>query len=319
MSALVLFLLAATPVEKAPSPAKTDLRAPDPEYRCVDGSMAPSRAMCPPNAPPSMDNYPAPPAPITFPLEAPREYPIGPRPRNNPGTWATTNDYPSRALLNEWMGQASFRLTIGEDGKASSCEITRTSGYASIDLATCSNIRRRARFMPALDAKGNPTIGTYANRVTWRIPTDRPEYDQAMALEIATAHDGLGPDASPRGRSKKPDPLRYETWIPEEPLPQTWRYKNGVSYTVAVNQQGRVDYCFIRESSGDANLDGYVCQKVTANAEFAAATDAEAMPTKGFFLGGFTPVSLREEDTLPKMDLPMMPASNAPKSGEIPG
>ena len=94
------------------------------------------------------------------------------KPKNNPGSWATTNDYPSRALSQEREGTTSFRVTVGSDGKVSDCQVTGSSGHGDLDAATCSNVKRRARFDAAKDKDGNPTSGSYANRVTWRIPKE---------------------------------------------------------------------------------------------------------------------------------------------------
>jgi protein TonB len=108
----------------------------------------------------------APPAPVPPPPAPPKPA----TPRNNPGTWATTNDYPSRALREEREGTTGFRVTVGTDGRVTDCQITSSSGHADLDQAACSNVSRRARFKPATDSSGNPTTGTYANRVRWVIP-----------------------------------------------------------------------------------------------------------------------------------------------------
>lgn len=94
------------------------------------------------------------------------------KPKNNPGSWATTNDYPSRALSQEREGTTGFRVTVDSSGRVSDCQVTSSSGHSDLDAATCSNVKRRARFDPALDNAGNPTTGSYSNRVTWRIPKD---------------------------------------------------------------------------------------------------------------------------------------------------
>jgi protein TonB len=117
----------------------------------------------PPPAPPPI--VLAPPAPVP-----PPPPPKPATPRNNPGTWATTNDYPSRALREEREGTTGFRVTVGTDGRVTDCQITSSSGHADLDQAACSNVSRRARFKPATDSSGNPTTGTYANRVRWVIP-----------------------------------------------------------------------------------------------------------------------------------------------------
>ena len=112
----------------------------------------------------------APPAPVAPP--PPRVQPKSATPTGPPGTWATTNDYPTRALREEREGTTSFRVTVGPDGRVTSCEITGSSGSDDLDAATCSNVTRRARFNPATDGDGNPTSGSYSNRVRWVIPKD---------------------------------------------------------------------------------------------------------------------------------------------------
>ena len=112
----------------------------------------------------------APPAPVAPP--PPRVQPKQATPKGNPGNWATTNDYPTRALREEREGTTSFRVTVGPDGRVTSCEITGSSGSDDLDAATCSNVTRRARFNPATDGEGNPTSGSYSNRVRWVIPKD---------------------------------------------------------------------------------------------------------------------------------------------------
>ncbi|GAA0634104.1 MULTISPECIES: energy transducer TonB [Pseudomonadota] len=108
---------------------------------------------------------PAPPAPPPPPSKA-----SGASPRGNPGSWATPNDYPARALREERAGTTRFRVTIGPDGRVTNCEITGSSGHADLDEATCKNVTRRARFKPALDAAGNAISDTYSNAVRWEIP-----------------------------------------------------------------------------------------------------------------------------------------------------
>ncbi|WP_324750726.1 energy transducer TonB [Sphingomonas sp. LY54] len=85
-------------------------------------------------------------------------------------------DYPTEALAKGEQGTTHFRLTIGTDGRVSRCAITQSSGHVSLDEATCGVMTKRARFRPALDADGKPTVGTAESRVTWRSPgeTDVP-------------------------------------------------------------------------------------------------------------------------------------------------
>lgn len=122
----------------------------------------------PPPAPPPV--IVEPPAPIAAP--PPRVQPKQATPKGNPANWATTNDYPTRALREEREGTTGFRVTVGADGRVTSCSITSSSGSPDLDEATCSNVTRRARFNPATDGEGNPTTGQYSSRVRWVIPKD---------------------------------------------------------------------------------------------------------------------------------------------------
>lgn len=124
----------------------------------------------PPPAPPPA--YVAPPAPAPAAPPPPKFTPKPASPKGNPGNWATTNDYPARALREEREGTTSFRVSVGTDGRVTSCSVTGSSGSPDLDEATCSNVTRRARFTPATDGEGNPTTGSYSSRVRWVIPKD---------------------------------------------------------------------------------------------------------------------------------------------------
>ncbi len=110
------------------------------------------------------------PAPVSPP--APRVQPKNAQPKGNPGNWATTNDYPSRALREEREGTTGFRVSVTAEGRVGSCSITSSCGHSELDDATCANVSRRARFTPATDGDGNPTTGSYSSRVRWVIPKD---------------------------------------------------------------------------------------------------------------------------------------------------
>ena len=122
--------------------------------------------------PPSITVVPtaAPPAPAAPPPPPP---PAGPtadaKPRGSVGNWANTNDYPSRALQQEREGVTGFRVSIGTDGRVIDCTITSSSGHPDLDAATCTNVKRRARFEPAV-RNGEKIQGSYANKIRWEIP-----------------------------------------------------------------------------------------------------------------------------------------------------
>ena len=95
-------------------------------------------------------------------------------PTGNPSLWMTEDDYPSEARRNDEQGTTAFRLTVGPDGAATACNITSSSGYASLDDAACRLLLQRARFTPALDKKGRATTGSWASRFRWVLPEPTP-------------------------------------------------------------------------------------------------------------------------------------------------
>lgn len=153
--------------EEPPPPKKLDIKPPPvvvPPPK-IDVNVAPPAIETvrePPPAPPPIVLAPPPAAPPPAP-------PKRAEPRNNPATWATPNDYPSRALREERTGTTGFRVTVGTDGRVVDCQIVSSSGHADLDQAACANVTRRARFKPATDG-GQPVQGTYSNRVRWVIP-----------------------------------------------------------------------------------------------------------------------------------------------------
>jgi len=94
----------------------------------------------------------------------------GARPANNPGSWVTQNDYSASDIRAERQGTARFTLGIGTDGKVTSCSITASTGFESLDAATCRYVSRRARFQPALDDAGVLAAGSYTGSIRWVIP-----------------------------------------------------------------------------------------------------------------------------------------------------
>lgn len=134
---------------------------------------APIRVIEPIDTPDTVIRIPSPiptPAPIITPSASPSFAPAGPVPRNGPGGWISNNDYPSSDLRRGNEGTANYRLVVGSNGRVDACEITSSTGHASLDRTTCRLIERRARFDAATDGLGERVVGTFTGAVTWRIP-----------------------------------------------------------------------------------------------------------------------------------------------------
>lgn len=96
--------------------------------------------------------------------------PVGAAPRNNPGRWVTNDDYRPRWIREDMAGTAAFTLAIDAGGKVTGCTVTRSTGHAPLDAATCELVTKRARFDAARDSSGRPVAGSYSGSVTWQIP-----------------------------------------------------------------------------------------------------------------------------------------------------
>lgn len=81
----------------------------------------------------------------------------------------TPDDYPLDALRNGEQGVVLARLEIDARGRVSDCTVENSSGYESLDRATCSILTKRARFLPAHDANGRAVGSSYEQRISWRL------------------------------------------------------------------------------------------------------------------------------------------------------
>jgi protein TonB len=145
-----------------------------------------------PPPPPMIIATPAPPLPppvIRMAPPAPPPPPPPPPRGGYPATRATpvvplhtlfsADDYPAAALRAEEEGLAAFKMTIDKEGRMTGCEITSSSGSASLDSTTCRLIRARARFRPARNARGKKMADVVYGRILWRFPDEPVPTPQA--------------------------------------------------------------------------------------------------------------------------------------------
>ena len=90
-------------------------------------------------------------------------------PQRVPSALLSSADYPVSALLLGQEGEVEAQLTIATDGRPTNCTIVRSSGFPALDSVTCESFEVRARFKPALDSQGRPTIGKWTQTVRWTI------------------------------------------------------------------------------------------------------------------------------------------------------
>ena len=95
-------------------------------------------------------------APVTF-----------PRPKSSPGTWATSRDFPASAMKAHANAKINFRLMVDAKGKITDCKIQDQTKNTDFSKITCSLMRARGSFDPALNAAGQPVAGYYTNAIRW--------------------------------------------------------------------------------------------------------------------------------------------------------
>jgi TonB family protein len=96
-----------------------------------------------------------------------------PLPRGLLSSYVTNDDYPAAAMRAEQSGVTHFRLTISAHGQVVDCAVTASSGSALLDSTSCSLFRRRGRFVPARDAAGAETEGSFLMALHWDMPGER--------------------------------------------------------------------------------------------------------------------------------------------------
>ena len=92
----------------------------------------------------------------------------GATPKGDRSSWFRQKDYPSEAKRNEQRGRVSIRLSIDRKGVPRECSVTGSSGFPSLDQATCNLALERARFYPAR-VGGKAIEGQYSLSTNWTL------------------------------------------------------------------------------------------------------------------------------------------------------
>ncbi|MCW3796567.1 TonB family protein [Sphingomonas sp. BN140010] len=66
-----------------------------------------------------------------------------------------------------FQGTVGVRLAVGPNGRATGCQVTRSSGNGGLDATTCRLLQQRLQFSPARDRDGNPTTTVVESTHVW--------------------------------------------------------------------------------------------------------------------------------------------------------
>ena len=91
-------------------------------------------------------------------------------------------NYPPGALKRGEQGRVAFRLTIEPDGSLSRCEVTESSGFASLDNETCEIMVFNARLSPVRNEDGRAIRATQNGFIVWRLPGSPAPVETAATM-----------------------------------------------------------------------------------------------------------------------------------------
>lgn len=203
--------------------------------------------------------------------------------------------YPADAQALGLEGEVGVRFIVDPDGKISQCLITRSSGHADLDGATCSHIKT-LQGSKAVPVGGEaPRPRSVRRTVKWDL-SDEDEYyedDLAYADEVVDVPLAVEPQdgekrlyyapAPPNYAPKsEPEPIGDENeWITTADYPITsWR--NGeeglVQYTLDVDATGQPTKCTIGYSEASPSLNAATCSLLMERALFTPGVDREGQP-----------------------------------------
>ncbi|WP_088201812.1 energy transducer TonB [Sphingobium sp. Z007] len=83
------------------------------------------------------------------------------------------SDYPKESRTEGEQGRTRVKISVSPSGKQYRCETLTSSGFSSIDKASCRVIMNKARFIHASDESGKPITGLYFMNLNWRVSNSR--------------------------------------------------------------------------------------------------------------------------------------------------
>jgi protein TonB len=84
-----------------------------------------------------------------------------------PAQWVGGGPTDADNRRGRYQGTVAVQIHVDPNGRVSNCAPVRGSGNAGLDALTCSLVRQRARFTPALDAEGRPVASEAYTTFVW--------------------------------------------------------------------------------------------------------------------------------------------------------
>ncbi|HWH23044.1 MAG TPA: energy transducer TonB [Allosphingosinicella sp.] len=78
--------------------------------------------------------------------------------------------YPPLSIKLREEGTTHYRAQVDGKGRLQSCMITKSSGYARLDEATCDLLIRNGRFKPGMSSDGRGIRTAIDGQMVWKLP-----------------------------------------------------------------------------------------------------------------------------------------------------
>ena len=99
--------------------------------------------------------------------------------------------YPQGALKRGEQGKVAFRLTVEPTGTIGTCDVTESSGFATLDKETCEIMALYARVQPVRNAEGRAIRATQTGFIVWKLPPGAVKVASAGTSKTMPKPDGL--------------------------------------------------------------------------------------------------------------------------------
>lgn len=95
--------------------------------------------------------------------------------------------YPRDALKRGEEGSVGIRVTTDKEGRLRDCIVTRSSGFRSLDEASCDMLLSNLHMKPFLAPDGRSIVRTQDGQVVWKLPEGAAAKAVAPTKPVAVA------------------------------------------------------------------------------------------------------------------------------------
>jgi TonB family protein len=82
-------------------------------------------------------------------------------------------NYPRESLQRGEEGVVGIKVRLDRQARLLSCAVSKSSGYAALDAASCDLLIANARMKPFLNPDGRKVEKEAEGQVVWKLPADR--------------------------------------------------------------------------------------------------------------------------------------------------